>query len=293
MVAAVDSGWGSGEWGDAPWGSADPDLVLLSALAVAENRIRLMFSDVPVFNGLMTSTDASDPSHYSVVPVPGGIGLDGEPVRSVLPVLVEVSPVAGSGGTELDVTLDRPMTGWPAQYQISAVGLVSTSGAFLAPGSSVIFDGARAGKPPPVQDSAIAAVDFANPQVPQDLAGLAVGDRPSLVFGTFPVDATGDYATASPLASYRGRCVRRILTAVDGFAHLLGYGSGVPSAVKKPGRLAFAVRVANVAAQQIRLEPETVSISISPTLTEDGVILFKVRALAKFGRADFDVPVAA
>jgi len=289
-VATVPSGWGGGSWGASPWGSGAPPFRLLRAQAVRENVIRLYFTTQPLFTGLGGPTDAARVDRYSVAVV-GGVGIDGEPCRPVMPAAVELAADPGSVSTEIDVFVDRPMTAWPAQYRVTAVGLVSRLGSFLRPGSSAVFDGARAGILPAVSSNQVASSDIANPQTRADLLGLHAVN-PNAALGTFPVAPTGDYASDSPLSSYRKRVYRRLTSITDGFAHLAGYGVGLVSAVKRQARRGARERLAAIAEQQIMLEPETLSVTVQFTTVGD-VTFYRVRARVNFSTepVGFDVPV--
>lgn len=287
MTQATPSGWGGGGWGSAPWGTGTPELTLESALAVRENVVRLTFSTAPQFTRLGTPHDAADPRRYSVVAV-SGVGLDGEPVRPVLPVAVAAA-VAGGGGRLVDVTVDRPFTAWPSVYRAVAVNLVaSVGGAFLAAGSSTRFTGLRAGLSPPTFDSLVASRDILSPQSVRDLEGSGVSGDPSLLLGTLPSDGSGDLATSTPLASYRGRVYRRATSVLSGFAHLPGYGAGAMAGVKLPSRQGFRDRVASRIEEQVRLEPETVSCTVT-VVSSGSVVIYRLRARARFGVASIDV----
>lgn len=290
-MTAVPSGWGGAPWGSGPWGVGAPPLLLLSALAVRENVVRATFSDVPLIEGLETPSDASSPKRYQVVAV-SGIGLDGLPVRPVLPVSASVADVPGAAGTSLDIVVDRPFSPWPCVYRLAVTNLVSKGGAFLAPGASQEFFGARAGIVPPTMQATVASVDVLTAAGARDLAGVA-GARGDADLGIFVPDATGDYASAPPLSSFRSRVYRRLLAVVGSFAHLpRSYGAGLSAAPKQPGRATVLERLAALAEEQIRLEPETVDVRV--TVTDQGgtgAFLFRVQLKAKFGREEFDVPV--
>src|SRR5512142_131131 len=113
--------WGAGMWGGSGWGgpSLGCGLELLDAEPIAENLVRLTFNLAPLFNGILTPNDASDPSRFMVVPDPNSRGSDGLPPRPVTVVEVSIAPVAGSGGTQLDLTVDRSFSPFPSRYTVS------------------------------------------------------------------------------------------------------------------------------------------------------------------------------
>lgn len=285
-------GWGAGPWGATPWGGGgSADLFLLTIQAVRENVLRYTFNTAPLFNGLLGPKDASDPLHYQIVVV-GGVGIDGEPCRPVLPVLVEVADVPNAAGAAIDVTVDRPFTAWPATYIGSANGLIAAiGGAFLLPGASAVFLGMRAGEPPPTNDQLFAMRDLANPQSGLDLQALGISIDPTLALGTYQVGASGDYITDTPLTSYRKRVYRRLITEPGRFAHLPNYGAGLLGDVKQLAKTGVREKRAAIAEEQIQLEPETLSSSVTFADEGNGVTRYKVTALTKMGPVSLDIPV--
>lgn len=284
-------GWGAAFWGATPWGTGEPALELVGAQAVRENTVRVEFTAAPLFDGLLTPHDASDPRRFSVVAV-SGIGLDGEPVRSVLPVLIQVAGVPGGGGRFLDVWVDRPFTAWPSVYRVSANALVSSSGgSILAAGSSSLFDGVRAGKAPPTVEYVSASRDILIAQTSRELIGANVSGDPSKLIGVIPVDATGDYASGTPIAGYRTRVIRRAISAINSFAHLPpGYGTLLPSSVKKPFKQSNADDIAAQVQAQVALEPETVSCSVTASQGPNGVVVYKILAQSRIGDVELSIP---
>lgn len=266
--------WGAGPWGAAPWGGAPfANLELLDAQPLAENVVRLRFSEAPLFNGLLTPNDASNPVRFQVVPDPDSRGSDGQPPRPVTPVLVTVAPVEGSQGSYLDLTLDRPMSPFPGRYTVSCTLLrAASSGAPLAPGAtSSVFDGLAVPPPSPLLQDAATVGDFANPQTVDALTTTGyLPPESALLLGTFPVDGTGDYGLDQGLRSYKKRIVRRLTTMQGAFAHLAQsrYGVGVPGVVKQLARPGVRENFAAEAEAQIRLEPETRAVRVTVVVDE-------------------------
>jgi len=284
------SGWGSGGWGDSPWGSGDTELRLLRALAVRENTVRLTFSEPPLFNGILDAHDASNPDRYNFVPVAGTFGSDGLPTRPVFSAsVVEV----GGGGAQLDVTLDRLMSPYPAAYIVSVNGLVtSESELLLAVGStSTTFFGVHRFVQPPATDTAIPSRDVANPQTQAALIGLPTGS--ATVLGTIPVDDSGDYAFDDGLTNLKKRIYRRLMTGAGRFGHLPAYGVGVPSRVKRLNSAAVRQMVVAEAEKQISEEPDvqSVRVSIVNDPSAPSIVRFRIRVRAKFSQAPFDVDI--
>lgn len=280
------AGWGAGAWGESAWGVAEEDLALVSARAVRENVVRLTFTTAPLFTGLENSQDAARLDHYSVTTV-GGVGLDGEPVRPVLPVLVEV---VADEGSSLDVTVDRPFTAYAAVYRVSATGLMSVDGANLLPGQSRTFFGMRAGSAPVGSaETVVAGRDLANPQVARDLLNVAPED-PTASLGTYRIGPDGDYAADRPFASYRKRCVRRVTTRLGGFAHLARYGAGANGHVKRQATARERQLLAEQAEQQIRFEPETLSVTVTVEPGPSATIL-RVRAFTTLQPDPVEFPI--
>jgi hypothetical protein len=282
--------WGRGEWGDTPWGAgSDTDgfLRVLGAQVVAENVVRVTFNAAPRYSGLLGLNDASDVARWQIVAV-GGEGLDGDPARAVNPVEVVVAAVAQAQGRQLDVTVDRPFTHYPAVYRVTVNGLVSAEGGvFLGAGQvTAIFFGVRAGERVQSVDSAVAGVDLLLPSSEQDYLGAHVASE----LGKLNVDATGDYASGSPLAGYRTRVYRRALTVLFGFAHLPGYGADAGRAVKSPTTRPDAELAAVRLEDQIRLEPETLAVRVTVTVFDTGEFRYRIRARCKLGEVDVSVP---
>lgn len=290
-MPALSGGWGHGEWGAEFWGAGGSDLALLTARAVRENVVRLSFNHAPVFTGVLDPQDAANPERYSVTVV-DGIGLDGEAVRPVSPVLVEQAAVPGAAGAVLDLWVDRAFSHWPCRYRVSCTNLVASGGGLLEPGSSLIFDAVQRGMPPRLADQAAATRDIANPQVRSALfdplpTAAEAGD---LILGTFPVDGLGDYATDEGLVSYRKRVIRRLVTRRGAFPHLPNYGVGIPQAAKQLARPGSRESLAAEAEAQIRQEPETVEVRVA-VVADGATTRFVVRARTTFGDANLSVPV--
>jgi hypothetical protein len=291
MTAAVEIGWGAGPWGETPWGTGEGELELLSAIAVRENAVRVEFSVAPVLDGLLTPHDASSPERFSVATV-SGAGPDGEIVRPVLPVLVEVAPVVGGAGRFLDVWVDRRFTGYPAVYRVSANGLISEGGSILAAGASATFFGVQAGTAPPTPENSLASRDFLVAQVVRDLDGANVAlTDPEKLLGAFVIDGSGDYASSTPLSSYRMRVIRRAIATLGSYAHLsTGYGTLLSRSAKQAFKQSTGEDIAAQIEAQVRLEPETTAVTVTVSSTDTGVTTYKIFARSRVGDVTVDVP---
>lgn len=273
-------GWGGSGgtelgWGALEWGTGDT-LQLLSAEAIRENVVRLTFT-VPIkFTKILDPNDASDPEHYTIAAVAGSMGLDSKPVRNVAIASVELFTP-----NIVDVTLDRPMSPYPCQYTIAASGIVALeTGEALDPGTaSITFFAVYRGIPPNTPSAAVPRRDIANPSLASSAISGEVTTDAQL--GVFVVDETGDYAADQGITSWRKRVFRRILSEENGFAHLPGYGVGLLSQVKQLGRPAIQGSIAAKAEDQIRQEPETVSVSVTFEQDDRALNLFRMRVQAK------------
>lgn len=286
----IGEGWGGAPWGATPWGTGEPELALLAAVAVRENCVRVEFSAPPLIDGLLTPHDASDPERFGVMTV-SGVSLTGELVRPVTPVFVELPALAGAGGRFLDVWVDRPMTGWPAVYRITANGLAAASGgSILSAGSSVLFPGVRAGTSPLTPEFTMASRDLLIAQTARELEGANVSGDPSKMVGVLVADARGDYASGTPLAGYRTRVIRRAITALGSFSHLpTTYGTPLASSVKKPFKQSIATDIAAQMEAQITLEPETLTVTVTVIAGENGSVFYRIVATARVGVVDTTV----
>jgi hypothetical protein len=188
------------------------------------------------------------------------------------------------------------MSPWPARYLVSVNGLRTVAGATLQPGAtSLQCDGLAAALV--VQDPALVASgrDIANPQ-----SLLSGGDNVPLgagvVLGTYPTNASGDYASDKGLASYRKRVVRRLAAMTGGFAHLPGYGLGATARVKQLDRGGTAETLASEAEVQVKAEPETatVRVTVERSAATPDVVVLRVRATTTAGGSiDMGVPFPA
>jgi hypothetical protein len=288
-------GWGAGPWGANQWGAgAVVDLELLDARAVRENVVRLFFNVAPLFTYTDDPHDAASPLRYSVTPVAGTSGLDGEPTRNVNVVRADLALVPLSFGTEIDVTVDRPFSPWDSRYIVAVNQLVTSSGALLAPGAtSREFPGLYRILRVPNVDAATPSRDVANPQTYQDqLDPLPQAGDPAAL-GVYPVGSDGDYAFDEGIANLRKRIFRRLITRPGAFIHLPTYGVGVPLYGKRLGTTAVRQQIAAAAEQQIGLEPDVLSVKVtlSTSPTEPSLTILRAQVQTTRGPSvDMQVP---
>jgi hypothetical protein len=284
-------GWGGAPWGGGGWGGAGAGPLQVSAvLAVAENILRLTLTRQVYFSTLLDPLDASDPTHYAVAIVAGTSGLDGTPVRPVVVVHVDPSPTFALIGTQLDLTLDRPMTAFPAQYVLTVSNLIAADlvttldpPPFNAAQTFAVFKliaQPRIDQPTPSRD-------FGNPQLRSAMLDPLPNPGNALNLGVYTVDDSGDYAFDEGLTGYKKRILRRLITMPGGFAHLPAYGVGITSHGKQLVRASVLEGLAQEAQKQIFLEPETSSASVHAAMDPSvpGLVRFQVRAQTKTGQS--------
>lgn len=278
LVSPAGGGWGAGGWGSSPWGGPSTGLELLNALAIRENVVRIVFSTAVYFTGVLDPGDASNPSSFVVVAVPGTFGMDEQPTRPVTAVGVRPSGLAGA---QLDVTVDRPFSPAFSLYTVTAVGIRDTSGGLITPGAATQqFVGLYRELATPSLDTSVPSRDIANPQTRSALLDPLPMTDPAIL-GTIPVDDTGDYAFDEGITNAKKRIYRRVLTTQDGFAHLKNYGVGLANFGKRLGTVAVRQQLAAAIESQVHLEPDVSSVNaiVVPDVANPGV--FRVRMLVK------------
>jgi hypothetical protein len=276
-VTVPSTGWGASAWGKDPWGGSVSGFELQGAVAIAENLVRLYFSQEPYFSGLLDQYDASNFALYTITTNPS-TGLDGTPVQ---PVSVLYATV-GSDPNSIDLTLDRPMTAFPSSYSVAVSGVADEATMTPLPTSSQTFPGLYRRIVPPQLDAPVPSRDFANPQTPASLLGTSPVSPSAIAYGTYVVDDTGDYAFDEGLVAYKKRILRRGMTRKNAFAHLPGYGVGIPAYGKKLASPSLRAQIAADWETQIKQEPETASVSVT-TSTAPGLCWFIVNATTRAG----------
>jgi hypothetical protein len=272
--------WGAGEWGAGGAGVGAAALRILSAVAIRENVIRLTFNVAPAYTRLLTPTDASNPARFNIVPVAGTVGYDGLPARAVLPALVTVASVPGALGTVLDVTTDRPLSPFPARYIVSANQLETDTGSILDPSASSfqLFGVYRQLRVQSTTDVAPSR-DISNPQTYSALTGTVADPTNAAQLGTFPIDASGDYAFDSGVNQLRKRVLRRMVTRPGAFPAMPGYGVGVLGYGSRLSVAGVRQQIADEARRQISSEPDVSDCRVSAASDpkDPNVTVFSVR----------------
>lgn len=286
-------GWGQGPWGLNQWGGGgQADLRLESARAIRDNVVRLFFNAPPLFTGILDPSDASNPDRYQILAVPG-TGAEGTDPRTVSIVEAAIADVEGAGGSAIDVTLDRPMSGFPAQYTIVVNQLVvaGTGGPLEAGFTSFTFPALAAFAPPPARDQLIPSRDIANPQT------LEATQQPLMLteLGGIVVDERGDYAFDQGVVNLKKRIFRRLVTGKGRFNHLPEYGVGLLEQLKKLSLQGNRREIAEDARAQISREPEVedVSVEVVNDAQEPSLLRLRVRVRASklsSEAIDMDIP---
>lgn len=273
--------WGASPWGVGPWGDGPEPFVLVSVDPIRENVLRLTFNAPVYWSQRGDPDDGAHAGFYAVTAIAGTVGIDGVGVRPIQ--VAHVDQVAGSGGTQIDVTLDRAMSPYGTQYTIAVHGLRSTYGHYL-PAMQVAVDGLQRGLPRIVGDQRTTTSDFSNPQSKSGvLDPLPVTDN-ALVLGSYPTDDNGDYALDEGVATLKKRIYRRLSTGKGRFRHLLKYGVTIPENVKRLARGGMVQALAADAEEQVRQEPEVSSASVTARMDPSGVAWFTVRARTNTGQ---------
>lgn len=287
-------GWGSGPWGLNQWGSGGlADLRLVLAAAIRDNLIRLFFNTAPSFTGILDPNDGSNADRYNIVGIAGSAA-GGEDPRVVRVIEAAIAAVSGTEGAAIDITLDRPMSGWPALYLVSVNQLVTaTTGAPLEPGfTSFTVVGLEAFEDPPMRDLLIPSRDIANPQTESAALASLLPTDSSLFLGTIPVDERGDYAFDQGIVNLKKRILRRLVTSKGRFTHLPNYGVGLIDNLKRLSRQGARRELAEEARSQISEEPEVegVSVTVDNDPAEPSLLRMRVRVRSpKLSENDIDM----
>ena len=285
------NGWGNDHWGQGPWGSpVQVGLQVVSALAIAENKVRVTLNMPAYWSGILDVADASNPARWLVAPAQGSpVGWDGNPPRNVIVVLVTQPSVSGTAyGSVLDLTLDRPMTPFPSLYTMTANGLYSAdeSQQLDTNFASAGFGGVYAKLEPRSVESGVHGRDLANPQSMFQAQGSTISNPAQAVLGSFNY-AAGDYAMDSRDAGLLKRLNRRTFTKPDGFVFLPGYGIGVQLYAKRLGRASTRGELAAECEAQYSQEPEVASVSVLavPDAATPNLVRLRVGVAKKDGKS--------
>lgn len=288
----MTQGWGATGWGYGGWGAGSEELRLMEVQPVRENVVRLTFNAPPLYTGLLNPRDASNPNRYVITPVAGT--LRGKDPRQVTAAQAVRSAVEGARGCMIDVVVDRSFSAYPGRYRVSVNQLVTVDGVPLRPDStSRLFDGMVRYEPPPRRDTKLPTRDIANPQLRSALFDPLPQTTDPLILGSIPVDDQGDYAFDEGITNYKKRVLRRLVTVKGRYAHLPGYGVGLPAQLKRSAKPSLLAALASDTERQILQEPETER--IKATLVRDdanpGLFYLRLRIKTKFGGDAIDMTV--
>lgn len=274
-MSCPSPGFGSGSFGVTPWGGAiSTDLRVLNVVAIKENVFRITFSEPPIFTGVLDTKDASSVKRYSVTAISTTTGMDGLPARKVLPA--EIS-LAGGGGTEIDLTTDRPMSPYPARYLVAVNGVFSSSSGLPINSCFTSFPvyGVYRKLHTQLPELAVPGRDIANPwTLAAQLDPVPILGNAQL--GIIPIDDSGDYAFDEGVISLKKRILRRLVTKKGAFIFMPSYGVGIIEKLKKLNSAAARSDVAAEAQSQIQQEPDVERCSVSFTGSKNLVRLVLV-----------------
>lgn len=289
-------GWGDEAWGSDAWGGGGTSVAgfgFTNAVAVAENVIRLEFTEPVYFSGYLDAPDASNPKRFTVQAIAGSVGYDGDAARPVNAVQVQLAPVVSGYGRFLDVYLDRPMSPYPAQYAVGVSNVLVSANSKdpIDPASllMVTFYGLFRKLIPPTLEQALPSLDIANPQS----GGLAANDVQALL-GTYSVDETGDYGNDSGIPNLKKRILRRLMTRKGAFAHMPDYGVGLVEEGKQLNTGSTRERLRAECERQIMLEPDVDRVSVQIVVDSNiaSLVRFIILVKTKAGERDkFEIPL--
>lgn len=290
--------WGDGGWGDGSWGGGvdAADLVGVDVLAIRENVIRVEFSKAVWLTNLLDAADASRIEKWAITANASTTGLTGDVARDVTVIAASLSTVDDGIAEEdvgrfVDLTLDRPMTPWPAEYAVSWSSIFSSDLESEASGAAA-FQAVYRQVATPTLEQSRPSRDVANPQT---AAAARTATGQALALGTFGVGDDGDYATDEGVINLKKRVTRRLVTKRGAFAHLPDYGVGVPYYAKQ---LATSERVSSLRADaedQVMREPdvEKARVALVQDSRTPGLARLRVAIKSKAGPpVAFDVPLA-
>lgn len=281
----MSGGWGASPWGSAPWGGSAPSgLVLVSAVSVAENVVRVGFNRRVYFSALLDVPDASNADAWAVTPVSGTVGYDGLAARGVAVAHVDPASVPGTmDGSVLDLTLDRPMSPYPAAYAVAnALPIYSDDLTHqLPPGQQGTTPALFRVLNVPDPTSSITSRDLANPQTFAQAQGSTIAQPQVTALGSFGYDGSGSYALDSKDAGLRKRLTRRTFTKKNGFVHLPGYGVGITDYGKQLAKASTRAQLAAECEAQYAQEPEIAQVRVLTRLDPKNPSLLRLSVYLK------------
>lgn len=292
MLRSMPSGWSIGGFGLTPWGGGPVgSFEVVGAEPVAENVVRVAFSEKPFSDGVGSIADATVADHYAVAAI-SGTGIDGKPIR---PVLVIAAMLVPGSPTAIDVVVDRPFSPWPCEYRVAANSLRgSVSGLPLTVGAtSWAFKGLLRTVESQSRDLAVKNRDVSNPQ---NMAATLdpLPDPIGAVLGSYNTDTAGDYAFDEGVTSYRKRIFRRIYCRKGKFVFLpTTWGLGIQDELKRLNTAAKRESIRLDLEKQILSEPETAECSVTTLLSRSNgaIVRYHIRSKMRDGRGvDMTVP---
>jgi hypothetical protein len=296
------SGFGGSGFGSASFGAGAASgltFALVSVVPVAENRLRLTYSDLVYFSGIGDPQDAAMIEKYAVTVDPSTKGLDGAPARAVSVISAVLSPLSDVGalyGACIDLALDRPMSPHPAQYTVTSNGVWNATRTAVDP-VTLPFVGVHMGIAQPSLDSPRRSRDFAYPPLAttNDNAGLITSSSNAIALptGTYRTNGRGDYAYDEGAVGLKKRIFRRLVTRPGSFAHLgPSYGVGIPQRLKKLATAMTVQHLVSEAEKQIAQEPDVAKVRVSATIdAANNLVRFTILVRMTTGQA-LNVPAA-
>lgn len=258
---------------------------VVSVTAAAENAVQVAFNLPVYFTGLLDTFDGSAPAVWSLVG--SGVGLDGQPARSVL----VLAPSIDATGQVVTLTLDRPTSPYPCTYGVLTTGVFTAdfTQALKNLGSLLLLGTTPAAYrelTPAQQNVPAPGRDLANPQTLAAAKASTIARPAQAALGSFGYSDDHDYAFDQGDEGLRKRLTRRTFCRKNGFAFLRGYGAGVRDHAKKLGTAATRDRLAADCEAQYAQEPEVASsvVNLRPDPSRPGLYRLAVFVKKKTGQ---------
>lgn len=260
-MATQPRGFGRQNFGPGRFGAGGP-LVVVRAIAVAGQTVRVVFNEEPTHQSAAGPADALNPANY-VFTVPAGNATNPVPVGVDVDMVVGPTYGVGNGGNTgeraFDVSVDRQLI-VGITYLVTVQNVAALLGGNLGSPVAASFPGVtrllETKLPARTQD----LVDFANPPA----------------VGHWIVDDSGDITVETPDDGTKKRVYRRGFTKKNSFVTLGGYGAAIDhKGVASPARLATFKSDYQNQAQQ---EPDVAAASVQVTQQQSGITLVQVQA---------------
>lgn len=219
-------------------------LAVVSAIAVATNRVRVILATAPLAQSVTTPGDALNPSSWQISRVDTGGGFT-------------TMSVAQIDKVTFDVTIYERFASYLVQHQVAAYALLDPFGRYISGATTATFQGVVANVSATMGARTAAGgyvlTDIANPPTPARGNNTGGGVR--------VISAGGDFSSESGNALLKKLIIRRLTTAPGGFFHLPTYGVGL--GVKEKIRAVDIVALRKRIQDQVSLEPEVQSVKAS------------------------------